>query len=498
MKTREELAEDFFDMLDALYVDAEKDLAAFFQSAWQVLEPETELFWNWHHDLISEHLMACELGQISRLIINIPPRTTKSMMGTVCFPSWVWLKRPSARFLFGSYADTLARKHSLLRRDLIQSQWYQAKWYDKFKLADDQNVKSNFKNNKTGHMISASILGAVTGEGGDYVIVDDPHNPKKARSDTEREAALMSFDQAWSTRLNNKKTGKIIIIMQRLHEKDLTGHLLARNAGYVHLKIPQIAERKTTYIFPLSKRKVTREVGELLDAKREGEAEIAQAKIDLGSYGFAGQQQQDPAPAGGGLLKRKWWKFYKELPARLDEKLISMDTTFEDTENSDFVVCQAWGRVGANKYLIDQIRDQMDFVVAVKAFEAFHAKHPDSNSSIIEKKANGPAIIATLSEKIPGLIAYNPEVSKVLRVAAISPQVEAGNVWLPDPSICPWINDFIEECTKFPKGANDDQVDTMAQALLRFQESATGVFLENMDHSSQSREDDVTSGGDYY
>lgn len=497
MIDRAELEEDFHETLAADYQESEKDLSHFFQASWDVLEPETQLFWNWHHDLVSEHLMACDLGEIHRLIINIPPRTTKSLMGTVCFPSWVWTRKPGIRFMFGSYADTLARKHSLLRRDLIQSPWYQGGWKHRFKLAEDQNVKTNFKNDKTGHMISASMLGSVTGEGGDYVIIDDPHNPKKARSDTEREAALMAFDQAWSTRLNNKKTGRIIVIMQRLHEKDLTGHLLAKNAGYVHVKVPQIAEKKTIIVMPLSKTKITREVGDLLDPKREGKAEIEQTKIDLGSYGFAGQQQQDPAPSGGGLLKRKWWKFYKVLPDRLDEKLISMDTTFEDTENSDYVVAQAWGRVGANKYLIDQIRDHMDFVTAVKAFKAFHAKHSDVNSSIIEKKANGPAIISTLSEEIPGLIAYNPEVSKVLRVAAISPQVEAGNVYLPDPSICPWINDFIEECTKFPKGIHDDQVDTMAQALLRFQESAAGVFLENMEDSSQSIEE-VTSGGDYY
>lgn len=478
------------------YLQAEHNLSYFFKAAWDVLEPEYELLWNWHHDLMSEYLMACHLGQIKRLIINIPPRTTKSLLCTITFPVWIWLQNPRKRFLFGSYAEILARKHSLLRRNLIESIWFQSFWSNKFKLSEDQNVKTNFTNNKTGHMISAGILGSVLGEGCDYLIIDDPHNPKKAESDAERTATLMAFDQSWSTRLNDKKNGNIIVVMQRLHEQDLTGHLLEKNAGYVHLKVPQICEQKTVYSFPISGKIITRNAGQLMHPERDGQKEIDQIKLDLGSYGFAGQQQQEPSPAGGGLIKRKWWKFYKELPAKLEIQIISMDPTAKDTSKSDYAVAQCWGKVGANKYFIDQIRDRMDFVTSVKALTAFCAKHPEAHTKIIEDKVNGPAIINTLKNKISGLIPFNPKTSKEQRVAAVSPQIEAGNVYLPDPSIAPWINDFIEECSKFPFGAHDDQVDAAVQALLRLSEQTSGKFLDHMEHSREIKDDDIIGGGD--
>lgn len=237
------------DVENTLYRDAElldyelseSHLSHFVQGAWDVLEPTTDLLWNWHHDLICEYLTAAEQGEIRRLIINIAPRSTKSLLATVSFPDWIWTKTPSARFLFGSYAETLSTKHSLLRRNLIESPWYQAGWGHKFHLSGDLNKKTEFANNKTGQMKAAGIKGSITGEGGDYIIIDDPHNPKGAESDADREATLQNFDLAWSNRLNNKKTGRIILIMQRLHHQDLTGHLIAKNLGYEVVKIPTVA-----------------------------------------------------------------------------------------------------------------------------------------------------------------------------------------------------------------------------------------------------------------
>lgn len=477
------------------YKFAEADLSHFFLCAWDVLEPQAKLYWNWHHDLVCEYLMACYTGQIRRLIINIPPRTTKSLLCTVTFPVWVWLQDPRKRFLFGSYADSLARKHSLLRRNLIQSPWFQKYWAKNFQLSDDQNLKSNFTNNKTGQMISAGLLGSITGEGGDYVVIDDPHNPKKANSDTERESSLIAFDQAWSTRLNDKKNGRIIVIMQRLHENDLTGHLLSKNAGYVHLKIPQIAEQKTIYTFPLSGKELTRKAGELLHKERDGLAEIEQIKKDLGSFGFSGQQQQDPSPSGGGLVKRAWWRYYKALPSRFDQTIISMDPTFKGDENNDYVVAQCWGRVGANKYLIDQVRARLDFVTTIKTFRAFCAKHPNAHAKLVEAKANGEAIINTLKNEIPGIIPINPKTSKIQRVEAVAPQIESGNVYLPDPSLADWIGDFVEEWAKMPRVKNDDQVDTGTQAITYLTQNTSGKFSESMVDNS-SRVNDVIGDGD--
>jgi len=389
-----------------------RSLNRFVVGAWDVLEPQTQLLWNWHHDLICEYLMAAERGEIRRLIINIAPRSTKSLLATVSFPDWIWTHTPSARFLFGSYAETLATKHSLLRRNLIESDWFQRGWGKKFHLSGDLNKKTEFANDKTGQMKSAGIKGSITGEGGDYILIDDPHNPKGAESDADREATLQNFDLAWSNRLNNKKTGRIILIMQRLHHQDLTGHLIAKNLGYEVVKIPSICEKKTIITFPISGREFVREPGELMHPERDGHEELEQAKEDLGSYGFAGQHQQEPSPRSGGIIKRAWIKYYKELPDNLEEKIIVADLTFKDAKGSDFTVVEVWGRKGSSIYLIDQIRDRMGFPAQVQAIKTMAARHPDVVAKIIEEAANGAAVIQTLQSEIIGIIPFNPQTKK--------------------------------------------------------------------------------------
>lgn len=340
------------------YFAAANDLGLFAQAAWDVLEPETELKWNWHHDYICEHLQAAQLGQIRRLIINIAPRSTKSLLASVCFPDWIWCKEPATRFLFGSHADTLATKHSVLRRNLVESAWYQRGFGDRFRLASDVNTKSQFANNKTGKMVATGILGSVHGDGGDYIIIDDPHDPKKAASEPERESAIENFDLSWSSRLNDKKTGRIIIIMQRLHELDLTGHVLAKNLGYVHLKIPSIAEERQTLFFPLSGRKVHREAGDLMHPARDGQKELDQAKLDMGPYGFSGQHQQSPTPASGGIFTTDMFDFV-ELPEKFDYKFMMADTAYNEKKENDFTVFTAFGVVKGELYILDVYRKQI-------------------------------------------------------------------------------------------------------------------------------------------
>jgi len=174
-------------------------------------------------------------------------------------------------------------------------------------------------------------------------------------------------------------------------------------------------------------------------------------------------------------LKRNWWQYYRQTPDRFDEVIQSWDMAFKDTKTADFVVGQVWGRKGADKYLLDQVRDRMDFPATVQAVRSLSAKWPQARNKLVEDKANGPAVIATLKNEIPGLIAVNPEGGKVVRAQAASPDIEAGNVYLPDPSVAPWVHDFIEECAAFPNGANDDQVDAMTQALIRFANKSTNT-----------------------
>lgn len=470
---REALLRAFAEARAREYELSTRSLNRFVVGAWDVLEPQTQLLWSWHHDLICEYLMAAERGEIRRLIINIAPRSTKSLLATVSFPDWIWTHTPSARFLFGSYAETLATKHSLLRRNLIESDWFQRGWGHKFQLSGDLNKKTEFANNKTGQMKSAGIKGAITGEGGDYILIDDPHNPKGAESDADREATLQNFDLAWSNRLNNKKTGRIILIMQRLHHQDLTGHLIAKDLGYEIVKIPSVCEKKTIVTFPISGRELIREPGDLMHPDRDGHDELEQAKKDLGSYGFAGQHQQEPSPRSGGIIKRAWIKYYKELPDDLEEKIIVADLTFKDAKSSDFTVVEVWGRKGSSLYLIDQIRDRMGFPAQVQAIKTMAAKHPDVIAKVIEEAANGAAVIQTLQGEIMGIVPFKPQTSKDARLAAVSPIYEAGNVYYPDPSIAPWIGTNVEELVSFPTASHDDTVDCASLAIMRLRETSS-------------------------
>ena len=445
---------------------ARSSFRSYIEQAWAVVEPAVPYVHGWHIDAICEHLEAVSRGRIRNLLINMPPRHMKSLCVSVFWPTWRWIDHPETRWLFASYAEALAVRDALKSRRIIQSPWYQARWSDRFQLAGDQNIKSRYENDKTGYRLVTSVGGSATGEGGDFVIVDDPHNVNEALSDARRESALIWWDQVMSTRLNDPKTGAKVIVMQRVHENDLAGHVLAQG-GYEHLRLPTEYEPKRMVETSIGWRDPRTEPGELLWPERFGPDEVADAKIRLGGYGYAAQHQQEPSPAGGGMLNRSWWRYCKELPGSFDEIIQSWDMTFKDSSGTDFVVGQVWGRRQADKYLLDQVRDRMDFPTTVAAVKALTAKWPKAYAKLVEDKANGPAVISTLKREIAGLIAVEPQGSKVARVAAVSPQIESGNVYLPEPSIAPWIGDFVEECSKFPVGAHDDQVDAMSQALLR-------------------------------
>lgn len=443
---------------------ARRSLRRFVASAWHIIEPTNVFTPGWHIDAICEHLEAVTAGEIRNLIINIPPRHMKSLAVSVFWPTWLWIRNPGFRWLFSSYAQSLSTRDSLKCRRLIESPWYQRNWGHVYQLADDQNLKMRFDNDKAGYRIATSVGGSATGEGGDAVVVDDPHNVLETHSDAKRESVLVWWDEVMSTRLNDPHTGAKVIVMQRVHERDLTGHVLERS-DYEHLCLPAEYEA-TTYVTGIGWADPRTESGELLWPERFSQDEIDGLKRDLGSFAVSGQLQQRPSPATGGLIKRAWWQYYGHPPAEFDEVIQSWDMAFKDTKASDYVVGQVWGRLGANTYLLDQVRDRMSFPETLVAFKSLTAKWPQSTAKIVEDKANGSAVIATLKNKIAGIIPYSPEQSKVARVHAVTPQIESGNVWLPNTAS--FTSDFVEECAKFPMGAYDDQVDAMSQALLRF------------------------------
>lgn len=478
---------------------ASRSLREFVRQAWPIVEPSTPFVPGWHIDAVIDHLKAVTRGDIRNLLINVPPRHMKSLLVAVLWPAWEWIRWPERRWLFSSYGAQLSIRDSVKCRRLIESPWYQERWGDRFVLTTDQNTKTRWDNDRSGYRIATSVGGAATGEGGDRIVCDDPHNVQEAESDSIRKATLEWWDVVMSTRVNDPKTAAKVVVMQRCHQQDLSGHLLEQGGGWEHLCLPAEYEGSCV-VTSIGWSDPRKEPGELLWHERFGTTEIEELKRSLGSYAAAGQLQQRPSPAGGGLLKRHWFRYWQppgaHLPpvvvrfpdgterpiaavevATVEESAQSWDCAFKDLETSDFVVGQVWGRVGSGFLLLHQIRERMNCPATVRAVRELSAKWPHCLAKLIEDKANGSAVIQMLQHEIPGILPVNPEGGKVARAAAVSPLLEAGNVYLPHPLYAPWVNDFIEECAAFPNGAHDDQVDAMTQVLLRWNTPQVNVVV---------------------
>src|SRR5574337_31742 len=292
-------------------IDAElarRSLRTYLEWIWPMVEPSTRFIPGWHLDAICEHLEAVTRREIRHLLITVPPRHTKSLICSVAWPTWAWATDPALRFLFASYAADLSTEHAVLSRRVIESARYQAAFGHRVILMTDQNIKTHYENTARGYRISTSVGGSATGRGADHLVVDDPHNLEEISSEAKRSDVIRWHDQVWSTRLNDPERGTRVIIMQRGHEQDLGAHLLTQG-GYVHLNLPTEYE-PTTWVSPIGWHDPRTEAGDLLNAQRFGPAAIADAKLRLGSYGYAAQHQQHPSPQEGGLIKRQWWRFY--------------------------------------------------------------------------------------------------------------------------------------------------------------------------------------------
>ena len=302
-KLRDLLLRDYFERRQ----QAEGDLQQFVQAAWPILEPTTPLQWNWHLELLCEYLKQAACGRCRRLIVNVPPRSMKSLLCTVFYPVWRWCTEPQRRFMFVSYSEELSTDHSVFRRNVLSSKLYRDWWGEKVESSKGQNLKTQYENTRRGVMFATSINASATGKGCDELIVDDPLNASHAFSDQEREVANRNFDATFRSRLNNPATGTIIVIMQRLHDDDLTGHLLRQEPGvWTHIKLPAEAEQDEEWNFPISNHMHQRPAGELLWPERFSAEVLSELKTGLGSWAFAGQYQQNPSPLEGTIIKRDW------------------------------------------------------------------------------------------------------------------------------------------------------------------------------------------------
>jgi len=467
---------EFLSTLSLKEVRAEKmrrSLKEFTKNSWQAIEPGRDFHDNWHIDAISEHLQAVVEGDIKRLIINIPPRHMKSISVAVALPAWTWTIQPSKKFLYASYAGSLSIRDSVKCRRLIDSRWYKEHFGESFKLTGDQNQKQRFENDHTGARIATSVDGALTGEGGDIIVIDDPHNVRESESSAVRDGVLEWWDQAMQTRLNDPKTGAFIIIMQRVHERDLTGHILANemDGEWDHLCIP--ARYEIGHPTPTRSRlgftdPRTKE-GDLLWPERIDAKTLGNLERSLGSYASAGQLQQRPMPKGGGILKAEWWVPWEkdDLPD-IEYVLQSWDTAFSTKEKSSYSARTTWGvfrKDGQiNAMVLEMWYDRVSYPELRKlAQEAYYDWEPDA--VLIEKKASGQSLLQDLRMAGVPVLEYMPDRDKEARAHASSALLEDGRIYYPSDK--KWAKNLIDICASFPATDNDDIVDTCTQAWLR-------------------------------
>lgn len=478
------------------------DLRGFVREGWHVVEPRTRYVPNWHIDAICEHLMAAYDGEIRRLGIMVPPRTMKSLTASVFAPAWEWTRKPSVRFLTSSYGMDLATEFSVKSRDLIRSPWYQARWGSVFQLKSDQNLKTRYENDQGGKRLATSVGGAGTGEGGDILMIDDPHNAQEILSDVKRQDALEWHDGTMATRFNQPETGIEIVIMQRLHERDLMGHVIdLDDAGaWTLLCLPEEYEAKhpmvtpKTVVLPSGRELMgdQREMeGELLFPDRIGPASHAERKQRLGAYRAAGQLQQRPTAAEGAILKRQYWRYFDprfledgqlHLLPKFRAIGLSWDTAFKEKTSSDYVAGGVWGIVGGDRYLLRVTHDRMGLSMTKAAIKEQRAwaleRWPNLPvTTLIEKSANGVEIIEELQREIPGVKPITASVDKTLRAWAAEPDISSGNVFLPghaDPEVGAGYDaartpastqEIVEQAAKFPNAEHDDLVDMVTQLV---------------------------------
>jgi predicted phage terminase large subunit-like protein len=440
------------------------DLGYFAERCFSEINPQTEFLANWHIEVIAAKLAAVRQGKIRRLIINLPPRHLKSLMASVAFPACCLGHDPSAQILCVSYAQDLADKLARDCRSVMTSPWYRRIFPTR--LAPHRQAVQEFVTTRQGYRLATSTGGVLTGRGADYILIDDPLKPDEALSDAQRKTANDWFSHTLYSRLNDKRCGAIVIIMQRLHEDDLVGHVLAQEPWEV-VCFPAIAETDEVHRIETiwGPRCFRRGQGEALHCEREPLDTLDRIRRTIGEYNFAGQYQQSPAPLGGGLVKVEWFKRYRdnERPECFDRIVQSWDTANKATELSDFSVCTTWGVKGKNLFLLSVFRRRLEYPALKRAVRDQQSLF-DANVVLIEDKASGTQLIQELiADGCHGVTRYQPDCEKIMRLHAQTAMVENGFVHIPESAS--WLAEYLQEISVFPKGKHDDQVDSTAQFL---------------------------------
>lgn len=420
----------------------------------------------------------------------------------VLWPAWVWITHPWVQWLTLSHSWDNAVRDSAFMRQVIEDDWYQQRWKDRFQLVGAKPAKELFTNDKMGRRQALGITSKVTGKGGHCLILDDPNDTDEANSEAHRDTVISAWKEKLYNRVNDERRAVRVLIQQRCHKQDLTGYILSESNEWTHLCLPNefVEKRRCVTVLPIlepstGEVRITEwsdprtEEGELLNPDRLSGSALEDMKATLGSYGYTGQYQQAPTPAEGGIIKKTWWRFFPQpesgYPPGVTDIRIFWDCAFKGTKTSDYVVGQCWGRRGPDYFLLDQVRGHWDFVETKDQARAFLRRHPKWQAVYVEAKANGDAVISELRREFPNILKVNDKIvasGKLARMYATSPAVEAGNVYLPDKSLNPWVETFIEEVAASPSeacgGDHDDQADCMTSAILTYRRQE-GIPLQS-------------------
>lgn len=458
---------------------ATESLYEFVKQAWWIVEPETDFADGWHIRAICQHLEAVTRGEIRDLLINVPPGCCKSLLCSVFWPAWVWTWNPAARWLFASYAQELSTRDSVKCRNIVGSPWYQENW--NVVLVSDQNQKTRFDTAARGWRLATSVGGRGLGEHPDFIVVDDPHSTKEADSDLERQQAIEWWDGTISSR-GRTRNSRRVVIMQRLHEADLSAHILAKGKTE-HICLPmefEVGRMKPTSLGWMDPRE---KEGDLLWPDLFTPTMVAELKGEMGEYRAAGQLQQRPAPRAGGMFHREWFKPVVEAP-KCDQYVRYWDKAGTDGAG-DWTVGLLMGRQGDRRFIIDVVRAQLsagrrddlidltaglddaDYGAAVKQWFEEEPGSGGKQSAEISRRSLSNKNYRVESEKVTG--------SKVDRADALRSAAELGNVYIVKAK---WNLAFLEELANFPNGRHDDQVDAASGSFNHLgNETAFGIYF---------------------
>lgn len=506
----------------------EASLVEFVRQAWPVVEPSNPYVHGWHVDAVAMHLEAVQEGDINRLLVNIPPGMMKSLLTSVFFPAWVWGPRnqPALRFLCTAHNQNLAIRDSLKMRRLVTSEWYQKRWGATVRITSDQSAKTKFENTATGFR-EAVAFESMTGSRGDIVILDDPHSVDSAMSDAQRESTITTFLEALPTRLNNPEHSSIIVIMQRLHEQDVSGVILEKNLPYTHLMLPQEFDPNRKCTTEIGFEDPREDEGELLFPERFPREVVERDKQVLGPYGYAGQFQQSPAPRGGGIVKREWWQLYDDAEARsqgvpnagryppMDFIIASLDPAYTEKQENDPSALTVWGifqrggsqarRILTQKGDISEVIDDRDTIPGVMLMHAWAKRLPIHGPEILREpgetdiayklrqkaswglvehiidtcnrynidklliEAKGPGLsVAQEIKRLNRTTTWNVELVNPGNADKVARAYAVQPVFSSGAVYAPdksWAEAVITEWEQFPRGKHDDLVDSTTQVL---------------------------------